>query len=115
MPKVMIEVDIPNGKVDEAIYAVKRHFDPDWLASWWHILDIHTQANILEGIDSDEADEINDDEAREVLRLMDKYHNCEVGINWDVIENWIDEVKELRHKADCPAVDGFGCSCKEVA
>jgi hypothetical protein len=46
---------------------------------------------------------------------MNKYHDCEVGINWDVIENWIDKVKELRHKADCPAVDGFGCSCKEVA
>ena len=95
--KVMIEVDIPSGRsVAEAIGAVNRAFDPDWIASWWHISDIHTQANILEGIDSDEADEITDEEAREVLRLMDKYHDCEVGLNWDVIESWIDQVKEQR-------------------
>jgi hypothetical protein len=112
MPKVMIEVDIPNGKIDEAIYAVKRQFDPDWMASWWHIEDIHDKAN---GWTLDESKAISDEEAREVLRLMDKYHDCEVGINWDVIENWIDKVKELRHKTDCPAVDGFGCRCEEEA
>jgi len=95
--KVMIEVDIPNeSKIEEAIYAVKRQFDPDWMASWWHISDVHSHANILEGIDSDEADEITDAEAREVLRLMDKYHDCEVGINWDVIEAWIEDVKHKR-------------------
>jgi hypothetical protein len=95
--KVMIEVDIPEGRsIADAVGAVKRAFDPDWIASWWHISDIHTQANILEGIDSDEADEITDEEAREVLRLMDKYHDCEVGLNWDVIESWIDQVKEQR-------------------
>jgi hypothetical protein len=96
--KVMIEVDIPDGKIDEAIYAVERQFDPDWLASWWHISDVHQHANILEGIANDEAEEITDEEAREVLRLMDKYHDCEVGINWDVIESWIEHVKAQRKK-----------------
>lgn len=34
MPKVMIEVDIPEGKsATEAQMAVKSHFDPDWLAN----------------------------------------------------------------------------------
>ena len=95
--KTMIEIDLPAGRsIAEAQGAVKRAFDPDWLASWWHISDIHTQANIVEGIDSDESEEITDCEAREVLRLMDKYHDCEVGINWDVIDSWIDHVKELR-------------------
>lgn len=95
--KMMIEVDIPAGRsVAEAVGAVKRAFDPDWIASWWHISDIHTQANIVEGSDSDEAEEITDEEAREVLRLMNKYHDSEVGINWDVIENWIDHVKAQR-------------------
>ena len=95
--KVIIEVDIPaHGSKAEAEMAVKRHFDPDWLASWWHISDVHTQANIVEGSDSDEAEEITDEEAREVLRLMNKYHDSEVGINWDVIDGWIDHVKEHR-------------------
>jgi hypothetical protein len=116
MPKVMIEVDIPKGRsIAEAEGAVKRAFDPDWMASWWHISDIHTQANIMEGIDSDESEEITDDEAREVLRLMNKYHDSEVGINWDVIDSWVDHVKAQRHQEDCPATDGFGCQCKEVA
>jgi hypothetical protein len=95
--KVMIEVDIPSeDKIDEAIYAVKRQFSPDWMANWWHISDIHTQANGWGGDEGDEADEITDEEAREVLRLMDKYHDCDVGLNWDVIDSWIDHVKENR-------------------
>ena len=97
--KAMIEVDIPIGKtIAEAQGAVKRAFDPDWIGSWWHISDIHQHANSLEGICNDEAEEITDEEAREVLRLMDKCHDCEVGLNWDVIESWIDHVKELRRK-----------------
>jgi len=95
--KVTIEIDLPKGVTKaEAEGAVKRAFDPDWIASWWHISDVHTQANIVEGSDSDEAEEITDEEAREVLRLMNKYHDSEVGLNWDVIDSWIDHVKKLR-------------------
>lgn len=76
---------------------LKRRFEmlsnPDWIASWWHISDVHQQAN---GGDSDEAEEIADEEAREVLRLADKYHDAEEGINWGVIESWIDHVKDER-------------------
>jgi hypothetical protein len=73
--------------------------NPEWIASYWHISDVHMHANILEGIDSDEPDEITDDEAREVLRLADKYHDSEQGINWDVLEGWIDHVKQQRKAA----------------
>jgi len=92
--KVMIEVDIPNtGSKVEAEMAVKRHYDPDWMASWWHISDIHCVANES---GEDEADEITDDEAREVLRLMHKEHDSNIGINWETIEVWIDIVKQKR-------------------
>jgi len=95
--KVMIEVDIPAGRSKaEAEAAVQRHFDTDWMASWWHISDIHIQANIAEGEDSDEAEEITDEEAREVLRLMNKYHDSNVGICWDVIDSWIEHIKQQR-------------------
>ena len=89
--KVMIEVDIPQGRsIAEAEGAVKQFFDPDWMASWWHISDVHTIANES---GEDEADEITDEQAREVLRLMNKNHDSNVGINWETIDLWIDIVK----------------------
>lgn len=95
--KTMIEVDIPDGRsISEAVGAVKQFFDPDWMASWWHISDIHSVANTS---GEDEADEITDDEAREVLRLMEKYLDANVGINWETIDCWVDHVIELRKEA----------------
>jgi len=91
--KVMIEVDIPDGWSIPQPEDVKRLVDPDWIASWWHISDIHCQAN--DGV-NDDAEEITDEEAREVLRLLDRHSDCCVGINWDVIDSWIDHVKRQR-------------------
>ena len=89
--KTMIEVDIPQGRsIAEAVGAVKQFFDPDWMASWWHISDVHTIANES---GEDEADEITDEQAREVLRLMNKNHDSNIGINWETIDVWIDIVK----------------------
>ena len=94
--KVMIEIDLPEGQDIPDEHDIVRLTDPNWVSSWWHISDIHTQANILEGIDNDEAEEITDEEAREVLRLMDKYHDCDVGLNWYFIDSWNDHVKAQR-------------------
>ena len=92
--KMMIEVDIPNGRsVAEAEMAVKRAFNPDWMAEWWHIDDIIEQDD---GAEDEEPSDLTKDEAREILRLMSKYHDCEVGINWDMIDSWIDHVKAQR-------------------
>lgn len=90
MPKVMIEVDIPAGRsIAEAQGAVIRAFDSDWMAEWWHSDDIIEQGE-------NSGEQLTYDEAQEVLRLMSKYHNCEVGINWDVIDSWIDHVVAQR-------------------
>jgi hypothetical protein len=95
-----ITVKIPAGmSADEFSRRVAMISNPEWIASWWHISDVHMHANILEGIDSDEPDEITDDDAREVLRLADKYHDSEQGINWDVLEGWINHVKQNRKAA----------------
>jgi hypothetical protein len=89
--KTMIEVDIPQGRsIAEAVGAVKQFFDPDWVSSWWHISDIHCQAN---NSGDDEADVITDEQAREVMRLMTMNHDSNVGINWETIDVWIDIVK----------------------
>jgi hypothetical protein len=92
--KMMIEVDIPQGRsVAEAEMAVKMTFNPDWVAEWWHIDDIIQQDD---GAEDEPHSDLTEDEAREVLRLMTKEHDCEVGINWDVIDAWIDHVKAQR-------------------
>jgi hypothetical protein len=88
--KTMIEVDIPTGRsVAEAQSAVMRAFDPDWMAEWWHIDDVIEQAE-------NHGEQLTEKEAREVLRLLSKYQNCEVGINWDVIDSWVDHIVEQR-------------------
>jgi hypothetical protein len=53
----------------------------DWLASFWSIEDV-----------KEVADHLSDDECREVLKRVEKNHNAEVGINWDVLEFHADQV-----------------------
>jgi len=49
MPKVMIEVDIPEGRsVAEAEGAIKRAFDPCWMAEWWHTDDVIDRPSLTE-------------------------------------------------------------------
>jgi hypothetical protein len=91
MPKVMIEVDIPEGKeVDEAIYAVRRHFSDDWMCEWWHIDDVIEQAETHD-------EQLTEDEARDVLEFMDKFHDCNYGHTWDSMDSAIDIVLQNRN------------------
>jgi hypothetical protein len=64
----------------------------DWVASWWHISDV------TDCCDWEELD-ITDDDAREALRLADKYHDAEHGINWEVLQSWVDHIIEQKQKA----------------
>jgi hypothetical protein len=90
--KVNIEVDIPDGAdVNEAIYAVNRHFDPNWISDWWHIDDVK---DLVEQW----GEEISDEDAREVLRLSKKQYDSSYGINVDVIEHWAEWVLEQQAK-----------------
>lgn len=54
---------------------------PDWLAEFWSIDDV-----------KEVADNLSDDECREVLKRVEKNHNAEIGINWDVLEYHADQV-----------------------
>ena len=95
MPKMMIEVDIPNGRsVAEAQGAVIRAFDPDWVAEWWHIEDVASHAECM-------GESLTDQECRDVLNLMMHKHDCNIGINWEVIAYWIDYVVEEREEEVC--------------
>ena len=90
--KTMIEVDIPTGRsVAEAQGAVIRAFDPDWMAEWWHISDVENQA---EG----QGENLSKEECRDVLAMVNRKHDCNIGINWDVIDYWIDEIVKEREE-----------------
>ena len=91
MPKLTIEIDLPEGQAIPSADDIARLTNPDWIASWWHIDDVKEQY-----LGDEEYGELTDEEAREVLRLADKYHDCENGLNWEVFDSWADHVKAQR-------------------
>jgi hypothetical protein len=56
-----------------------RNLLSDSISIEWHFTDIQE-------ID----DTLTDDQARQVLQLLKKCHDCNIGINWDVIESTIE-------------------------
>lgn len=85
-----ITIEIPDN-ADEAgaRLAVQRAVDPDWIAVWWNTEDVLS-------VDGDEESDLTEEECREILRLADRYHDAENGINWSVLGYWIDQVKSKR-------------------
>jgi hypothetical protein len=97
--KVTIEVDIPEGQAIPSANDIARLADPDWVASWWHMSDVKDCADGWKDEDEpSDAEALTDEEAREVLRLAEKYHDCEEGINWNVLKGWIYHIQALRKK-----------------
>ena len=90
--KMMIEIDVPEGRsVSEAEEAVKRAFNPDWIAEWWHIDDVAGQAE-------SQGETLTEEECRDVLAMVMRKHDCNIGINWDVIDYWIDQIVSEREE-----------------
>ena len=74
--KVTIEFDLPEGqempKVEDILMLTSR----DWLLDAWHISDVQM-----------ENDWVTDEQAREILEIVKRRRDCNVGINWEMIEN----------------------------
>jgi hypothetical protein len=85
--KVVIEIEIPDGQALPDPRDIVRLTSPDWHCDWWHYSDVQ---------EGNGNEDLTDDEAREVLCLMNKYADCNVGINWDSIDVWADMVREER-------------------
>jgi len=95
--KITIEFEVENEHQAEGLRRRAEMLNsPNWISSWWSISDVHCHANYQEDIEHDDAEVLTDDEARKVLRLADKYHDADEGINWEVLDGWIDEVKRTR-------------------
>lgn len=83
--RVMIEIDLPDGQKIPTAEEIKQLTDPNWLAEWWHIDDV-------KGLE----ETLTDEEAQDVLRMVNKRHDCNIGINWDFIQYFIDEIIDER-------------------
>ena len=55
------------------------------IAVIWTVDDVLAEAESWEDMD------INEEDAKEILANIDKYHDAEQGVCWDVIRAWIDE------------------------
>jgi hypothetical protein len=72
--KVTIEFDLPEGQAMPEVSDILMLTSPDWHIEKWHISDVQ-----------EDNEWVTDDQAREVLKWMNKYHDANIGINWDFI------------------------------
>jgi hypothetical protein len=86
--RVTIEIDIPEGQAIPSAFDCARLIDPDWHCDWWHIEDVQSV-----------AEDLTDEEAREVLCIMARKSDANIGINWDSIDAWSDWVRDERVEA----------------
>ena len=86
--KVMIEINLPDGQAIPTESDIKRLTSPDRIASWWHIDDVKSLNKKL-----------TKQECRDVLDIVNHRHDANVGINWDFIQFYIDQVIEEREEA----------------
>ena len=55
---------------------------PDEITISWHFTDVQ------------EVDEtLTNDEARQILQLIKRKHDANIGVNWETIDAWIDYYK----------------------
>lgn len=78
--KVMIEIDLPEGQQIPRAEDILKLTSHDWLIEKWHFSDMQTDNPWL-----------TDDQAREALGLVEKYHDANIGINWIMIDTVINE------------------------
>jgi hypothetical protein len=88
MRKVIVELNLPDDQAIPDSKDIVRLTDPDWMSEWWHIDDVIEQA--------EPENQLTEDEAREVLMLMDKRHDCNYGHTWDSMDSAIDDVVSRR-------------------
>jgi hypothetical protein len=72
--KVTIELDLPEGQEVPSVHDILTLTSRDWLVDRWHISDVQQ-----------ECDWLTDEQAREVLEMMHKHRDCNIGINWEMI------------------------------
>lgn len=60
---------------------------PDTISITWHIEDV-----------KEVASDLTDEECREVLQLVKDNHDATLGVTWDTLNMWADEVRSKREE-----------------
>ena len=63
----------------------------DMIASYWTIDDVKSLQDDEDKFTEEER--ITDEEARQVLKAADHYHDATIGINWDVLREHLNMVR----------------------
>ena len=72
----------------KSIQEINDSNEMDKISIIWGIDDVHNVAD----------QELSDDEAREVLDRAERYHDASIGINWDVLDVYVDMVIREREE-----------------
>lgn len=75
-----ITVQIPDHMTETEVQEnLRRLFSQEWITDWWHISDVQS-----------ERPDLTDEQAWEVLGMVDARRDASIGINWDFIRNIAD-------------------------
>jgi hypothetical protein len=98
MKTITIQVQVPDdfSELNAASLAddAARLASDDWLAVWWHSHDVLQCA----GDSRQDYEGLTKAECREVLEMASDLHDANIGINWDVLRVYIDEVVSEREE-----------------
>lgn len=57
----------------------------DFISIEWHIEDVKSRAK-------ERGIKVTDAQSREILEYIERKHDANIGVNWEVIDIWTDEV-----------------------
>lgn len=80
-------------RVDKFIEEIKKNYTPDdeILCIYWTERDIISRESELYII-------LTREERKQVLRMIEKDSSAEIGINWDIIDHYIEKIYSERNK-----------------
>lgn len=77
---------LKEGDIQSVILELERQ-KRDEIRNIWHFDDVKGIAN-----------DLTDDECREVLQLANDNHDATIGINWDTLEYWANEIRNNKNQ-----------------
>lgn len=85
--RLMKEV-IETGELSKLESAIKYIDTPDKIFIEWCIEDVISRAKDLKDFRKNQVTP-TDEQAREILQAMDRRHDCNLGITWDTIDDYL--------------------------
>ena len=96
---LLIPVLEPEMAITKAAECMQKSWE-DKIAVVWCVEDVKSMATVDPDrptslpADADDTDSwMTDEEAMTILRYMRRKHDAEIGINWTVIQHYVDELK----------------------